>query len=77
MTAEIRDTTSGDTSSRLAIRVRTSARSVSGSSVASCAPLDGLRCARISAIVCGCSPRMNFDSCCGSAFSSDVKPAVD
>ena len=28
-------------------------------------------------MVCGCSPRMNFDSCCGLAFSSDAKPAVD
>src|SRR2546425_996283 len=77
MTPEIRVMTSGEISSRLAMRVSTSTRNTSGSSVTSCAALLGLRCARISAIVCGCSPRMNFESCCGSAFSSDVKPAVD
>ena len=69
--------TSGEISSRLAMRVRTSARSASGSSETSCAALVAFRCARISAIVCGCSARMNFDSCCGSARSSEVKPAVD
>ena len=59
------------------MRVSTSTRRSSGSSVTSCAALAGFRCARISAIVCGCSPRMNFESCSGSAFSSEVKPAVD
>ena len=59
------------------MRVSTSTRSSSGSSVASWAALAGCRCARISAIVCGCSPRMNFESCCGSARSSEAKPAFD
>ena len=35
----------------------------------------GFRCARISAIVCGCSPRMNFESCCGLVFSMVAKPS--
>ena len=64
-------------SSSIAMRVTTSTRSSSGSSVISSAALPGFRCARISAIVCGCSPRMNFESCSGSAFSSDAKPAVE
>ena len=70
MTDEMRVMTSGEISSRVAMRVSTSTRSSSGSELASCAACAGLRCARISAIVCGCSPRMNFESCCGSARSS-------
>ena len=59
------------------MRVITSMRSSSGSVLASCAACAGFRCARISAMVCGCSLRMNLDSCCGSAFSSPVKAIVD
>ena len=59
------------------MRSSTSARISSGSCSSSCAALSDCRCARISAIVCGCSPRMNFESCSGLARSSDANPAVD
>ncbi len=76
ITAEMRVMTSGEISSRFAMRVITSMRNSSGSVLASCAACAGLRCARISAMVCGCSLRMNLDNCCGSALSRPVK-AID
>ena len=68
--------TSGEISSMLAMRISTSARISSGSWLTSCAALPAFRCARINAMVCGCSPRMNFESWSGLAFSSVAKPAL-
>ena len=76
MTDEIWCTTSGDVSSRLAILEITSVRSFSGRRLTSWAAAAPSRCAMMSAMVCGCSLRTNFDSCCGSVWVNEVKPAV-
>ena len=60
--------TSGEISSSVAMRISTSARMLVGQlRRAAARRWPAFRCARISAIVCGCSPRMNFESCCGLA----------
>ncbi|MBP1601000.1 MAG: hypothetical protein H6Q06_1151 [Acidobacteria bacterium] len=65
---------SGEICSRPAMRITMSARRGAGSELRSAAAWEEFRCARTSAMVCGCSDAMNLDSCAGSAFCRLSKP---